>query len=49
MHVEPIRGEPNVQAATITCILPMSQAVYTGDEDGKVVSSFPLVKRVSAV
>ncbi|THW23968.1 beach-domain-containing protein [Aureobasidium pullulans] len=36
MHVEPTRGEPMMQVATITSILPMSQAVYTGDEDGKV-------------
>jgi hypothetical protein len=38
MHVEPTRGEPNIQVPTITCVLPMSQVVYTGDEDGKVVS-----------
>lgn len=38
MHVEPTRGEPNIQVPTITCVLPMSQAVYTGDEEGKVVS-----------
>lgn len=38
MHVEPTRGEPNIQVPTITCVLPMPQAVYTGDEDGKVVS-----------
>lgn len=25
--------------ATITSILPMAQKVYTGDDDGKVVSS----------
>lgn len=24
--------------ATITCILPMAQKVYTGDDDGRVVS-----------
>ncbi|KAI5201148.1 beach-domain-containing protein [Aureobasidium subglaciale] len=36
MHVEPTRGEPAMQVPTITCVLPMSQAVYTGDEDGKV-------------
>ncbi|KAG9946823.1 beach-domain-containing protein, partial [Aureobasidium melanogenum] len=36
MHVEPTRGEPNIQVPTITCVLPMSQAVYTGDEEGKV-------------
>lgn len=38
IHVEPTRGETNVQIPTITCVLPMAQAVYTGDEDGKVVS-----------
>lgn len=38
MHVEPTRGEPNIQVPTITCVLPMSQAVYTGDEEGRVVS-----------
>ena len=38
MHVEPTRGEPTGQVPTITCVLPMSQVVYTGDEDGKVVS-----------
>ena len=26
-------------AASMTCILPMAQTVYTGDEDGRVVSS----------
>lgn len=40
MHVEPTRGEPMMQVATVTSILPMSQAVYTGDEDGKVVSAY---------
>ena len=25
-------------AAAITCILPMASVVYTGDDDGKVVS-----------
>ena len=29
----------NVDAA-ITCILPMAQVVYTGDEDGRVVWTF---------
>lgn len=31
----------NVEAA-ITCITPMAQCVYTGDEDGRVVCRFPL-------
>jgi beige protein homolog 1 len=30
--------ERNVEAA-ITCITPMPQCVYTGDEDGGVVST----------
>ena len=25
-------------AAAVSCILPMAQVVYTGDEDGRVVS-----------
>lgn len=25
----------------MTCILPMAQTVYTGDEDGRVVSPLP--------
>jgi len=33
--------------AAITCITPMPQAVYTGDEDGKVVSIFLLMKHTS--
>jgi hypothetical protein len=40
-HVDQFRNDGvvgNVNAA-ITCILPMAQIVYTGDEDGKVVSS----------
>ena len=35
-HVDP--GLDKTSAASITCILPMSHTVYTGDEDGKVVS-----------
>lgn len=34
-------GGGNIGAG-ITCITPMPQAVYTGDEDGKVVSSILL-------
>ncbi len=26
--------------ASITCVLPLAQRVYTGDEEGKVVSVF---------
>lgn len=32
----------NVSGA-VTCILPMAQTVYTGDEDGRVVS--PLLRK----
>jgi hypothetical protein len=33
-------GDPTVPsaAAPITCILPMANHVYTGDEEGRVVS-----------
>jgi hypothetical protein len=40
-HVDPkseVGG--NVEAA-ITCVTPMPQVVYTGDEDGRVVSFLP--------
>ena len=37
----------NVSSA-ITCILPMPQVVYTGDEHGRVVSFFPLRWAVEA-
>ena len=33
----------NIEAA-ITCITPMPHAVYTGDEDGKVVSNYSPIK-----
>lgn len=34
------------EGAAITCITPMAQCVYTGDEDGRVVSSdLPLLSR----
>jgi hypothetical protein len=35
-------GDPTVPsaAAPITCILPMANHVYTGDEEGRVVSIF---------
>ena len=37
-HADPSSEEGlNVNSA-ITCILPMAQTVYTGDEDGRVVS-----------
>lgn len=35
-------GRPNLEAA-ITCIVAMPQTVYTGDEDGRVVSFFPIL------
>lgn len=36
----------NVSAA-MTCILPTAQTVYTGDEDGRVVSTGGIVVEVS--
>lgn len=33
--------------AAMTCILPMAQTVYTGDEDGRVVS--PLLRKANNV
>lgn len=30
-------------AASITCMLPLERSVYTGDEDGRIVSSALLV------
>ena len=40
-HSEPRvdRSFAAVTSAAITCILPMPTVVYTGDDDGKVVSS----------
>ena len=38
-HVDAHREDGVNVAAGISCILPMPQVVYTGDEDGKVVSS----------
>ena len=37
-HLDGRRAEGLDKGASITCILPMAQKVYTGDEDGKVVS-----------
>ena len=31
-------------SATITVILPMAQVVYTGDDDGRVVSSLYMIE-----
>jgi hypothetical protein len=42
-HVDSKREERGNVEAAITCVTPMPQAVYTGDEDGRVVSiQFPL-------
>lgn len=40
-HVDPAREDGGNVHAGISCILAMPQVVYTGDEDGRVVS-FPL-------
>ncbi|KAJ8112184.1 hypothetical protein OPT61_g5395 [Boeremia exigua] len=39
-------GDPMIErtAAPITCILPLDRSVYTGDEDGKVVSTHMLAR-----
>lgn len=37
-HADPSRDDGTYNAPAITSILPMAQAVYTGDEEGKVVS-----------
>ena len=37
-HVDNTREDGGNVAAGISCILPMPQVVYTGDEDGRVVS-----------
>lgn len=34
-------GGGNGSEAAITCVCPMAQCVYTGDEDGRVVSFLP--------
>jgi hypothetical protein len=39
-HVDASREDGGNVTAGISCILPMPQVVYTGDEDGKVVCSF---------
>ncbi|EOD50389.1 hypothetical protein GTA08_BOTSDO12235 [Neofusicoccum parvum] len=38
-HVDPSREDGGNYPGSISCILPMAQTVYTGDDDGKVVSS----------
>ncbi|KAK4989327.1 Beige protein-like 1 [Elasticomyces elasticus] len=35
-HGDSLRDDNVKSVAAITCILPMAQAVYTGDEDGKI-------------
>jgi beige protein homolog 1 len=43
-HVDPkSESGANVEAG-ITCITPMPQCVYTGDDDGRVVSHIPIAK-----
>ncbi|KAI9762455.1 MAG: hypothetical protein M4579_000431 [Chaenotheca gracillima] len=39
-HADPARSGPDglSLSSSITCILPLAQVVYTGDEDGRVVS-----------
>ena len=37
-HTDGVREDGGNVMAAISCILPMPQVVYTGDEDGKVVS-----------
>lgn len=43
MHTEPSRENAELHISAITSVLAMSQAVYTGDEDGKVVSFYVFV------
>ena len=40
-HVDTSREDGANFSASITCILPMAQVVYTGDDGGKVVSFDP--------
>lgn len=40
-HVDTSREDGANFSASITCILPMAQVVYTGDDDGRVVSFDP--------
>ncbi|KAK0642245.1 Beige protein-like protein 1 [Lasiodiplodia hormozganensis] len=35
-HVDPAREDGGNYPGAVTCILPMAQTVYTGDDDGKV-------------
>ena len=43
-NIDAFRQEGGNYSAAITCILPVpqTQVVYTGDEDGRVVSFIPL-------
>ena len=41
-HADPQREDGGNVTAGISCILPMPQVVYTGDEDGRVVSFIKL-------
>lgn len=38
-HLDPAATAARNLKSSITCVLPLAQRVYTGDEDGKVVSS----------
>lgn len=37
-HVDPVREGAQNFAAPVTCILPLPMVLYTGDEEGRVVS-----------
>ena len=47
-HTDGAREDGGNVAAAVSCILPMPQVVYTGDEDGKVVSLSCITADVSA-
>lgn len=46
-HVDPKREQRRNVEAAITCVTPMPQVVYTGDEDGRVVS-IPAILSIDA-
>jgi beige protein homolog 1 len=48
-HVNSSREDGGNVGAGISCILPMPQVVYTGDEDGRVVSEFQHIPLKSAL
>ena len=47
-HTDASRGDGSNVNAAISCILPMPQMVYTGDEDGRVVSPLRFIGRLTA-